>query len=681
MDALIKWFRVRQSNIKDTLHFGHMPLTPIMDDDPLSSVIIRGIILGFIAAGITEFVGCYWLDNTYFKLSDWSTLVAAFVLFSVWLAPFKIFLSKLFSPKTKLDLSFWRYFTTGHRLLASGILTLLLLMIMEGVLPSLKPYLLKGISQWAPATQDIESPSKKKINKKTIKKPVNKNTPLMTEPNFWVYTWLPASLSLFGAMQLLSHRKRKIPITLKKLRPRILPCKKSTFNLWLGESTGWLAALGHPASLAPRQQIGLGLNDATQNILIMGAIGSGKTTRVINPLLLQLLDQDCGGLIFDIKGDFKKAVKEAADITNKQPTIIGTGQVSLNLLAGLTPEVASSFLKSALLLNGSGSLDSFWIDTATELCRNSLGILSFFPEHYTLQGLYQTLFDESFQVMLFQQCQNKTLGANEVRKLSGYRHYIQAIFARFDEKIRNGVLASVSQILSPFQHPALIDTFCTRAPGSISMESVLNGNVILVDMPLAQWGLAGKVVYTFIKLRFFNVMQQRAMREDWNQSRPVFFMCDEYQEIVSCNKDGLSDLNFWDKSRSSKTIGIISAQSISSFYAAIGNRDLAHALLQNFRQRLCFCVEDDWTVAYFNRLLGKVDVEHVSFTQNSGYSSRGLLESSYHQSSGETITTQQRDLIDGQLFRNLGANQVIAFLSIFGVSMDDVLNVQPVFIG
>ena len=138
------------------------------------------------------------------------------------------------------------------------------------------------------------------------------------------------------------------------------------------------------------------------------------------------------------------------------------------------------------------------------------------------------------------------------------------------------------------------------------MEDVLNGTIYIVDMPLARWGLAGKVIYTFIKLRFFNLMQQRSLHPEWNQSLPVFFMCDEYQEIVSCNKDGLSDLNFWDKSRSSQTIGIISAQSISSFYAAIGDRDLVHALLQNFRQKLVFRVEDDWTIQYCNRILGQV---------------------------------------------------------------------------
>ena len=47
-------------------------------------------------------------------------------------------------------------------------------------------------------------------------------------------------------------------------------------------------------------------------MLVLGGIGSGKTTRAVNPLLLQLLDQDCGGLIFNVKGNFGQTVDELA---------------------------------------------------------------------------------------------------------------------------------------------------------------------------------------------------------------------------------------------------------------------------------------------------------------------------------------------------------------------------------
>lgn len=73
-----------------------------------------------------------------------------------------------------------------------------------------------------------------------------------------------------------------------------------SFRLWLGKSTGQLVKRHHVSNIAANQDISLSLTDATQNILVLDGIGSGKTTRAIHPLLVQLLNQRCGGLIFDI---------------------------------------------------------------------------------------------------------------------------------------------------------------------------------------------------------------------------------------------------------------------------------------------------------------------------------------------------------------------------------------------
>jgi hypothetical protein len=217
-----------------------------------------------------------------------------------------------------------------------------------------------------------------------------------------------------------------------------------------------------------------------------------------------------------------------------------------------------------------------------------------------------------------------SLPERERRLLKSYLGYYQTIFAPFDDKLKSNVTASVAQILAPFNHPDLVDAFCTDADDAPPMEAVLEGAVYLVDMPLAKWGLGGKIAYNFIKLRFFNVMQRRNVEPSWNKDRPVFFMCDEFQEIVSSSREGLSDLNFWDKSRSSKCIGIISAQSVSSFYAALSDRDLADALIQNFRQKICFRTEDSRTIEMLNHLLGRVEVERKSFQQGEGTSSGGF---------------------------------------------------------
>ena len=457
----------------------------------------------------------------------------------------------------------------------------------------------------------------------------------------------------------------------------------SPFGLWLGRSTGLLSRLWHQSGLASHLDIVLSLEEAAQNILVLGGIGAGKTTRIMQPLLAQLLDQECGGLLFDVKGDVKHAIIQLAEMTNRQIILIGPGQNQMNLLAGLTPEIAASFLKSAFLLSGGMRLDSFWIDTATELCRNTLGVLAFLPKHYSLQGLYGYLFDEEFKEMIQQELSLLliTLEPTAQRLLKTYRRYHETIFATFDEKVKSGVNATVAQALSPFNHPDLIDVFCEESKTSLPMQAVLDGVVYLVDMPLSRWGLGGKVAYTFIKLRFFNVMQSRNQHPEWNQNRPVFFMCDEYQELISASKDGLSDLNFWDKSRSSKTIGIISAQSVSSFYAALTDRDLAHAILQNFRQKICFRTEDQATLNMMDNLAGRAKIQRKTISQTKGSTTGGWKQpGTTHRSDSQSITETRESVLDATLFRNLTQNQVVALLSINGQSMDDVLELIPLFV-
>jgi type IV secretory pathway TraG/TraD family ATPase VirD4 len=451
------------------------------------------------------------------------------------------------------------------------------------------------------------------------------------------------------------------------------PSAPPPFGLWLGKSTGIFANKGHFASIAGGQDVVLGLSDACQNLIIFGGIGAGKTTRVINPLLVQALEQDCGGLIFDIKGDFKTGVYDLASRVNRAVVTVGPGSRPLNLLQGLTPEVSSSFLKSAFILGGGASGDNaFWVDTATELSRAGLGVLSFLPGEYSLEGLYRYLFNDRERERMHQAAElaKGDLDEKQRRMLDSYLAYHRDIFSRFDDKVKAGVNATCAQVLSAFNLPDLVDSFCIDSPDAVNMEEVINGSIILVDLPLPVYGLGAKVAYTFIKLRFMNVMQRRNTVPEWDKTRPVVFMCDEYQEIISASKSGLSDLNFWDKSRSSKCVGIVSTQSIASFFAAIGDRDVSKAVMQNFRQKICFRSEDQDTIETFSRLAGRVEVEKYSSSTS---------QSKHGDSSSTSVSTREEDVLTAQLFRSLGASQAVALLSIDGIAMDDVLDLATVF--
>ena len=430
------------------------------------------------------------------------------------------------------------------------------------------------------------------------------------------------------------------------LRARIAVPAAPSLRVWLGDANGLLAARGR--TRRPPRAIVLDARDLGQNLLVLGGIGSGKTTSVIQPLLLQALAQDAGGLVFDIKGDFGQAVHALARRTGRVLTTIGPGKRAFNLLRGLTPETAASFLRSALLLAGAPG-DPFWVETAVELCRNALGVLSFVPESYHLAGLYQYLFHDDIRARIDAQLHAEMVGLSPqaLRLLRSYQAYHEGVFTRFDSKVAAGVLASCAQVLTPFTHPDLVDAFCPPAD-AVGIEGLGRGEVVLVDLPLSVWGTGAKVIYTFLKLRFFQFMQRRPSAE---RARPVLFVCDEYQEIVSANKDGLSDLNFWDKGRAFGTVGVLSAQSIASFYAAVGDRDLADTLLQNFRQKICLRSDDLATVEFFHRLLGAIEPRAL------------------------------RDLpvAPARLLRRLRNRQALVALSLGGEGLEDVIDLPAVF--
>lgn len=458
---------------------------------------------------------------------------------------------------------------------------------------------------------------------------------------------------------------------------------QDNFSLYLGTSTGELVKRNHKAGMGAAQKVCLTDKDAALNILILGGIGEGKTTRVINSLLLQLLDQDCGGLIFDVKGSFHKAVTEFSALTAKEIVTIGPGKQRMNLIEGLKPEVAADIMSSIFLMFNGHDGGAFWNTQATNLCRGALGLLSFSPENYTLAGLRSYIFDPDFKENIDKEVSFLVLEEYEAAMLESYRQSI-AMFDGCADRMKDDIRATASSALSQFTHPAIKESFCSHGREKLTLEEVLNGKIFLVDMPKAEYGKISRTIHTVIKMRWFQVMEARRRHEEWNQDRMVFFMCDEYQDLVTADATGgsISDLSFWDKARDTKSIGIISSQSISSFYSAIGNRDLADTVLQNFRQRICFKTEDEKTLLHIQRLTGEVMVAHKSSSENRGKSYGGNISLRKHtsRSTTENLTEIRQHVIDWQLMRVLEPNQVVALLNLGQRSMDDVLNLQPVFL-
>ncbi len=469
--------------------------------------------------------------------------------------------------------------------------------------------------------------------------------------------------------------------------------RQQFIGLKIGQSTGMLHSRAHVGGVPQGQHVDLAREDASKNIIIFGGTGGGKTSRSINPLLRQLMMQNAGALIFDIKTDFAREVQALCDMTGRTYKVVGDGGMTLNLFRGCSPELASSYLKSCFLSDGQGKGDSsFWVNGATEMSRHCLTLLRLLrPEQYSIAGLYDLLFDDNDRAQLLED------GAARVGEMSDRdqrffvqsQRYIVNVWNEHDEKVMKGLKSTLDSVLGPFAHPDMIDAFSAGSEqGEANMTELVNdGDVFLVNLPMTKFGREGaRFAYMIIKLRFMDMMRERRTRQDWNQDRPVAFVCDEYQSII----DPISDVDFWDKSRSTRTIGIVSMQGVASLVNALGNnKAVAEAILQNFRQRIIFRTEDEATLRHIRDVLGQVDV-HItsagaSASESESYSrggapGSGSVSTSYSASESANTSIQRQDVFGANDMRSLSADFCLYIGNVGDRAVDEVLSVKPLYI-
>lgn len=479
---------------------------------------------------------------------------------------------------------------------------------------------------------------------------------------------------------------------------------KTFKGLYFGRSTGELYSRDHVGGLEVGAEVVASKEDCCKNTIIFGGIGSGKTTRAINPLLKQVFEQQAGALIFNIKSDFDRELDYIAKLTGRSYLTVGHGGMTLNLIRGTTPELAASYLKSCFIASGSaGGSGAFFVDQAVELCRQSLTLIMLAGGDYSLAGVYDVVFSDAKRQELIgiMNSRGDEYEQRQFRLALAVGNYFDNVHGAFDEKMLSNVNSTVAQVLSPFSHPDLIDAFsCGDTQDEADLTALLDGAIYFVSLPMTLFGKEGsKYAYMLIKLRFMSLIRERRTRKDLNQETPVAFVCDEYQAIV----DSITDTDFWDKSRSAGCFGIVSMQGVSSLLQSVGSKQTADAILQNFRQRLVFRTEDDATMSMVQRLLGQVDVLITSTSDGTSTSVSnspgqggdfaqafagamtasapgGNVSRSQGQSYSESTSIQRQQLFDANDFRRLSTDYGLFIGNLGDRAVDEVIQMQPLYV-
>lgn len=385
-------------------------------------------------------------------------------------------------------------------------------------------------------------------------------------------------------------------------------------------------------------------DDGTRNILVLGATGSGKTVSAMRPALKRLVEQNCSGLILDVKGDYYRLLK---DICPDKLHIVGPGDDAsqTNLIAAMTDEMIEAFLLDIVKAStGNQEGAGYWGTMAVQDCILVAKYIRTAEERApSLADFYEALTDPG------DFCRRLDMWLESWRPGEGLRQALQlsasnpfgllykggsryAAKSRL-EKGKKDSLATLEEqyawhvqkilpALSRFARTAAVrEKLC--AGDAIDFVDILyrQKKIILFDMP---FDLFGPAAFTAGRLLRINVMVS-VLANAWRykgangiglgRSHFTFLLMDEYQQFVSANYgsvvSGLPDDNTWfDRSRSFGHINIVATQGISSLLSQC-EKDVVGSIVQNFRSIVCLPTTDAETLKFIDGIGGGDAVARV----------------------------------------------------------------------
>ena len=212
---------------------------------------------------------------------------------------------------------------------------------------------------------------------------------------FWVASFAMSLLAILFYSQTPSVRSRPLP-------PFPRPDGRSKLSLVLGE-THFHTATGrapNPAWLTIPQR---GLYTG---IMVLGAVGTGKTSGCMYPYVDQLLrwkaddeHQKAGGLILEVKGDFCVQVRSILERANRPNDYVEVGLdtgVCYNPLHNDLDPYAVAYAVATLLNNLFGrSKEPFWQQAYTDLLKFVILLRRICEGYTTFSEVYRYILDDS----------------------------------------------------------------------------------------------------------------------------------------------------------------------------------------------------------------------------------------------------------------------------------------------
>jgi type IV secretory pathway TraG/TraD family ATPase VirD4 len=179
-----------------------------------------------------------------------------------------------------------------------------------------------------------------------------------------------------------------------------------------------------------------------------------------------------------------------------------------------------------------------------------------------------------------------------------------------------GEIATIANFLAPYQHPAVADVFCSDQPDTLKMEEVDLGKKICLSMS-EEYARERKYIFTILKLLFYQHglrrldLKARDERAFWGKNLLVL-VGEEFQDVVTASDGGMSDYTVSAKIREANVSLLVLTQSQTSLLPPHKNKDQAHVLTLNLRNRMIYRAADEECAKRSADFIGKRKVQKRS---------------------------------------------------------------------
>jgi hypothetical protein len=416
---------------------------------------------------------------------------------------------------------------------------------------------------------------------------------------------------------------------------------------------------------------------AQSGVLVTGATGSGKTSGPAKNLAIGYLAAGMGGCVLCSKAEEAQQWREWAREARREKDLVvidgkGTwrfnflnweagrqgegGGLTINIVA-LLDELAQAIAGGAGKAEGGGD-SKFFDDALHHMNTNLVDLALLAGVGVSLPVLRSILISaplspqeaesEEWQTrsncyLTINAADKRTVGSDPDTRadFEECRTYWMQEFPALSERTRSIIQLSFSMLGRPFITRPLRRLFSSDT--NIRPEDAFDGKIIVIDLPVQTYRLAGRVANLVWKYCFQVAALCRTQPTNGTYLRPVFLWADEYQNFISP-----FDFMFASVCRSASACMAVMVQNRESLIAVLGNDAMVDSLCSNLSNKF-FCQNSGTTNAWASRLIGEQWVRVQGISTNR----QALAVDAHGASAGVSFHDELRRYCDEGVFGQL----------------------------